>query len=72
MSKRVETILAVVIWFVGFAVSICIASIPQWNGWTGGDVRTILCYVMAFLVFVVAPIGGGFIITNVWGPNEKH
>lgn len=72
MSKSAGTILAVVVWLVGFAISICIASIPKWTGWACDEVRTVLCYFMSVMIFAISPVGGGFIINNVWGPNEKH
>ena len=72
MSKIYGTILAVVVWLVGFAISICIASIPKWNEWPVEEVRTILCYFMSTLIFAISPVGGGLIIYKVWFQNEKH
>ena len=72
MSKSCGTILAVVVWLVGFAISICIASIPKWNEWPVEEVRTILCYFMSVMIFAISPVGGGFIISKTWFPNDKH
>lgn len=72
MSKFYGTILAAVVWLAGFAISICIASIPKWNGWPVEEVRTILCYFMAVLIFAISPVGGGLIIHKIWVQNEKH
>jgi hypothetical protein len=47
MSKTVGTILAAVVWLAGFAISICIASIPKWNEWPVEEVRTILCDIIS-------------------------
>lgn len=72
MSKAGGTILAAVVWLAGFAISICIASIPKWNGWPVEEVRTILCYFMSVLIFAISPVGGGLIIHKIWVQNEKH
>lgn len=72
MSKTVGTILAVVVWLVGFVISICIASIPKWNEWPVEEVRTILCYFMSVLIFAISTVGGGLIIHKIWVQNEKH
>ena len=72
MSKIYGTILAAVGWLAGFAISICIASIPKWNGWPVEEVRTILCYFMSVLIFAISPVGGGLIIYKIWVQNEKH
>ena len=72
MSKTGGTMLAAVVWLVGFAISICIASIPKWNGWPVEEVRTILCYFMSVLIFAISPVGGGLIIHKIWVQNEKH
>lgn len=73
MSKIYGTILAVVVvWLAGFAISICIASIPKWNEWPVEEVRTILCYFMSTMIFAISPVGGGLIIYKVWFQNEKH
>jgi hypothetical protein len=72
MSKFYGTILVVVVWFVGFAISICIASIPKWNEWPVEEVRTILCYFMSVMIFAISPVGGGLIIHKIWVQNEKH
>lgn len=77
MSKTGGTILAVVVWLAGFAISICIASIciasiPKWNEWPVEEVRTILCYFMSTMIFAISPVGGGLIIYKVWFQNEKH
>lgn len=72
MSKTVGTIIAVVVWLVGFAISICIASIPKCTEWQVDEVRTILCYFMSVMIFAISPVGGGFIISKIWFPNEKH
>ena len=72
MSKSGGTILAVVVWLAGFAISICIASIPKWNEWPVEEVRTILCYFMSALIFAISPVGGGLIIHKIWVQNEKH
>lgn len=72
MSKTGGTILAVVVWLAGFAISICIASIPKWNEWPVEEVRTILCYFMSTMIFAISPVGGGLNIYKVWFQNEKH
>lgn len=72
MSKTVGTILAVVVWLAGFAISICIASIPKWNEWPVEEVRAILCYLMSVLIFAISPVGSGLIIHKIWVQNEKH
>lgn len=72
MSKSGGTILAVVVWLVGFAISICIASIPKWNEWPVEEVRTFLCYFMSLLIFAISPVGGGLIIHKTWFQNEKY
>lgn len=72
MSKTVGTILAAVVWLAGFAISICIASIPKWNEWPVEEVRTILCYFMSVLIFTISPVGVGLIIHKIWVQNEKH
>ena len=72
MSKSGGIILAVVVWLVGFAISICIASIPKWNEWPVEEVRTILCYFMSVMIFAISPVGGGLIISKTWFPNDKH
>ena len=72
MSKTGGTILAAVVWLAGFGISICIASIPMWNGWPVEEVRTILCYFMSVLIFAISPVGGGLIIHKIWVQNEKH
>lgn len=72
MSKSGGTILAVVVWFTGFAISICIASIPKWNEWPVEEVRTFLCYFMSVLIFAISPVGSGLIIHKIWVQNEKH
>lgn len=72
MSKIGGTILAVAVWLVGFAISICIASIPKWNEWPVEEVRTILCYFMSVMIFAISPVGGGLIIHKTWFQNEKH
>jgi hypothetical protein len=72
MSKTGSIILGVTIWFVGFAISICIASIPKWNEWPVEEVRTILCYFMSVMIFAISPVGGGLIIHKTWFQNEKY
>ena len=72
MRKTGGTILAAVVWLAGFGISICIASIPKWNGWPVEEVRTILCYFMSVLIFAISPVGGGLIIHKIWVQNEKH
>ena len=72
MSKIYGTILAVVVWLAGFAISICIASIPKWNEWPVEEVRTILYYFMSTMIFAISPVGGGLNIYKVWFQNEKH
>lgn len=67
MNKFIGTILAVVVWLAGFAISICIASIPKWNEWPVEEVRTILCYFMSIMIFAISPFGGGIIMYKVWG-----
>jgi hypothetical protein len=72
MSKSGGTILAILAWLAGFAISICIASIPKWNEWPVDEVRTILCYFMSVMIFAISPVGGGLIIHKIWFQNEKH
>ena len=72
MRKGVGTTLAVLVWLIGFAISICIASIPKWNEWPVEEVRTILCYFMSVMIFAISPVGGGLIISKIWFPNDKH
>lgn len=72
MNKFIGTILAVVVWLAGFAISICIAYIPKWNEWPVEEVRTILCYFMSTMIFAISTVGGGLIIYKVWFQNEKH
>ncbi len=72
MSKRGGTILGILAWLAGFAISICIASIPKWNEWPVDEVRTILCYFMSVMIFAISPVGGGLIIHKIWFQNEKH
>lgn len=72
MSKSGGTILAIAIWFIGFAITMLLASIPKWNEWPVDDVRTILCYFMSVIIFAISPVGSGLIISKIWFPNEKH
>ncbi len=72
MSKSGGTILAIAIWFIGFAITLLLASIPKWNEWPVDDVRTILCYFMSVMIFAISPVGGGLIMYKTWGKHEEH
>jgi len=72
MSKIGGTILAIAIWFIGFAITLLLASIPKWNEWPVDDVRTILCYFMSVMIFAISPVGGGLIMYKTWRKNEEH
>ena len=72
MSKIYVTILGISIWFIAFAFTLLIASIPKWNGWVTGDIRSFFCYIMASLLFSISPVCAGAIIYKAWGKHEKH
>lgn len=72
VSKTVGTILAIAIWFIAFALTLLVASIPEWNGWPMSDIRAFFSYFMAFMVFSVAPVCTGAIIYKMWGKHEEH
>ena len=67
MNKFYGTILVITVWFIGFAVTLLMASIPKWNEWSVDDIRTFFCYFMAVMLFSVSPFGGGIIMYKVWG-----
>lgn len=73
MSKFYGTILGIAIWFIAFALTILIASIPKWNEWvTSDDIRSFFCYIMASLLFSISPVCAGAIIYKAWRKHEKH
>jgi len=72
MNKLCGTILAITIWFIGFAITLLLASIPKWNEWPVDDVRTFFCYFMAVMLFSISPVGGGIIMYKTWRKHEDH
>lgn len=72
MSKSGGTILAIAIWFIGFVITLLLASIPKWNDWPVDDIRAFFCYFMAAMLFSISPVGGGIIMYKTWGKHEKH
>lgn len=72
MNKTVGTILGFVIWFIGFALTLLVASVPKWNEWPTDDIRTFFSYFMAMIMFSVTPACAGALIYKTWKKNEKH
>ena len=72
MSKIYRTILGISIWFIAFAFTLLIASIPKWNEWVTSDIRSFFCYIMASLLFSISPVCAGAIIYKAWRKLEKH
>lgn len=72
MSKIYRTILGIAIWFIAFALTLLVASIPKWNEWVTSDIRSFFCYIMASLLFSISPVCVGAIIYKEWIKHEKH
>ena len=72
MSKIYGTILGIAIWFIAFALTLLVASIPKWNEWVTSDIRSFFCYFMAFLLFFISPVCVGAVIYKAWRKHEKH
>ena len=72
MSKFYGTLLGIAIWFIAFALTLLVASIPKWNEWATSDIRSFFCYLMAIILFSLSPVCAGSIIYNAWGKHEKH
>ena len=72
MSKIYRTILGISIWFIAFAFTLLIASIPKWNEWVTSDIRSFFCYIMASLLFSISPVCAGAIIYKAWRKHEQH
>ncbi len=72
MNKFYGTILGIAIWFIGFAFTLLVASVPKWNEWPTDDIRTFFSYFMAMIMFSIAPVCSGAIIFKAWGKHEKH
>ena len=72
MSKTGGTMLAITIWFIGFAITLLLASIPKWNVWPTDDIRSFFCYFMAVMLFSLSPVCAGAIIYKAWGKHEEH
>ena len=72
MSKIYGTILGIAIWFIAFALTLLIASIPKWNEWATSDIRSFFCYFMAIMLFSLSPVCAGAIIYKAWRMHEKH
>lgn len=72
MNKFYGTILGIAIWFIAFALTLLVASIPKWNEWPTDDIRSFFSYLMAIMVFSLSPVCAGAIIYNGWRKHEEH
>lgn len=72
MNKLCGTILGIAIWFIAFALTLLIASIPKWHEWPTSDIRSFFCYFMAIMLFSVSPVCAGSIIYKAWRKHEEH
>lgn len=72
MNKFYGTLLGITLWFIAFALTLLVASIPKWNEWPVDDIRSFFSYFMAIMMFSLAPACAGTLIYKTWKKNEKH